>query len=108
MRSKRHQSTSSRQNKSQRKGSVATPVFQALEARRLMSAVPPLSSRPAAPQKLYIDFDGDYTANWGAYHPTSTPSYDTDGNPYDFSAGEVSNIQQIWARVAEKYSPFNV
>jgi hypothetical protein len=100
---------SSRQNKSSlSKTSESRPVFQQLESRLLMAAIPALSSRPAAYQKLYIDFNGDYTAKWGTYAPGSTPAYDTDGNSGSLSAGEVSNIQQIWAGVAEKYSPFNI
>lgn len=109
MRSNRHRSQSSRGNKSSK--SVHRHVvaeFLPLEPRQLLSAVPALSSRPGATQKLYLDFDGDYTATWGTYHPNSTPAYDSDGNASSFSAGEISNIQQIWARVAEKYSPFNI
>ena len=38
----------------------------------------------------------------------ATPAYDTDGNPAAFSPAELAAVQEIWARVAEKYSPFNI
>src|SRR5256885_12383 len=44
-------------------------------------AVPVFNSRPGAFAKLYLDFDGDITADWGAYHPLTTLAYDIDSNP---------------------------
>jgi hypothetical protein len=79
--------------------------------------VPAYSSRPAASVKLFLDFDGDFTAEWGQlsgnidaprYHPGATPAYDLDGDTASFSAAELEMIQKVWARVAEKYSPFNL
>ena len=72
------------------------------------TGVPALSSNPSASVKLYIDFDGDYTSSWGAYSPGQTPAYDMDGNPSSFSDAERAAMWEIWARVAEKFSPFNV
>jgi hypothetical protein len=71
-------------------------------------AVPAYSSLPGAKATLYLDFAGDFTANWGSYSNITTPVYDTDGDPTTFSASELTNIQQIWARVAERYAPFNI
>jgi hypothetical protein len=71
--------------------------------------VPPLNSRPGATATLYIDFDGDFSlAPWGGSVPGTTPAFDLDGNPSAFSPFELSEIQEIWASVAEKYSPFNI
>ncbi|WP_428939088.1 hypothetical protein [Fontivita pretiosa] len=71
-------------------------------------AVPGYSSLPAAQAKLYLDFDGDYTASWGGYAPGTTPAYSIDGDASSFSSQELSNIHEIWSRVAEMYSPFNI
>jgi hypothetical protein len=68
------------------------------------------SSLPGAPATLYLQFGGDSrgTTIWDTYTPGNTPAYDVDGNAGSFSTQELSNIDQIWARVAEKYSPFNI
>jgi hypothetical protein len=73
-----------------------------------LSSVPALSSRPAATAKLYLDFTGDTTNIWGSYRPGTTPAYDTDGDPTTFSDAELTSIREIFNRVAEKYSPFNI
>lgn len=86
-------------------------LLQPLEPRLMMSAalaIPALSSRSWAPVKLYLDFDGDYTSTWGSYRPGTTPAYDQDGNASSFSWDEIASIREIWGRVAEKYSPFNL
>jgi hypothetical protein len=72
------------------------------------AAVPVLNSNPTATAKLYLDFNGDTTATWGSFAPGTTPAYDYDGNPSSFSDAELSSITEIWARVSEKYSPFNI
>src|ERR1041384_8201925 len=85
-----------------------------LESRHLMAAsmsplaVPPLSSRPAAPATLYLDFDGNVERQWGSHTSVVTPPYDTDGNKTSFSATEVAAIREIWTRLAEDYAPFNL
>ncbi|HEY7119950.1 MAG TPA: fibronectin type III domain-containing protein [Tepidisphaeraceae bacterium] len=73
-----------------------------------LSAVPALSSRPGAYARIYLDFTGDSTPTWGQYTPGTTPAYDQDGDPTTFSDGELASIREIWSRVVEKYSPFNV
>ena len=40
--------------------------------------------------------------------PGTTSAYDQDGLSTTFSTGELASIQEIWSRVAEKYSPFNI
>ena len=73
-----------------------------------LTAIPELNSRPAATAKLYLDFDGDVTPTWGTNAPGTTPAYDTDSNPLTFSDTEIAAIREIFARVAEKFSPFNL
>ncbi|MEO6437450.1 MAG: hypothetical protein ABIP55_17025, partial [Tepidisphaeraceae bacterium] len=66
--------------------------------------VPAFSSLPGAFTKLYIDFDGDNTPTWGPYAPGITAAYSTDADLLDFSSSELTNIEQIWRGVSEKYS----
>ncbi|KAI8465235.1 MAG: hypothetical protein J3K34DRAFT_525530 [Monoraphidium minutum] len=72
-----------------------------------------LHSRPGAPRKLVLDFDG-HTATGTAWNqawgiPTIvTPAYDLDGNPADFNAQERTNIISIWRAVAEDFAAFDV
>ena len=73
-----------------------------------LSSIPALSSRPSAVAKLFLDFDGDVTSRWGAYAPGTTPAYDGDGDPTTFTSTELALIEDVWERVAEKYSPFNL
>src|SRR6266576_4494615 len=60
--------------------------------------VPTLNSKPGAAATIYLDFDGDAATTWGTYNVTSTPAY----------GGTASDITEIWTRVAEKFSIFNV
>ena len=73
-----------------------------------LSSAPALSSFPGAPATLYLDLHGEAQQNWGMATVPAIPAYDIDGDPTTFSAQELSNIQLIWQRVAEAYSPFNV
>jgi hypothetical protein len=73
-----------------------------------LGAVPQLDSNPSAAKKLYLDFTGAAPMAWGSFAVPVTPAYDQDGDPTTFSTGEIASIDQIWARVAEKYSPFNI
>lgn len=99
----------SKRRRAQRRSDMPQPPFswtERLENRLLLStyplsSVPALSSDPAAPATLYLDFVGDPNTH-------STPAYDLDGDPTTFSDAELANIREIWARVAEKFSPFNL
>jgi hypothetical protein len=71
-------------------------------------AVPAYNSRVGAKATLYLDFDGDPATTWVGYHPTTTPAYDIDGITTSFSTTELANIKEIWARVAEKFSVFDI
>ncbi|MCA9239580.1 MAG: PPC domain-containing protein [Planctomycetales bacterium] len=72
--------------------------------------VPAYNSLPGAHAKLFLDFDGvNFGATqWASRSPGAAPAYDIDGNPGGFSAEELSRIEQIWSRVAEAYSMFNI
>ncbi|HZN63910.1 MAG TPA: hypothetical protein VFB66_01325, partial [Tepidisphaeraceae bacterium] len=70
--------------------------------------VPVLNSQPGTLRTLYLDFDGDSTEEWSDEEPGLTPRYDEDGDPTSFSDTELEGIREIWARVAEKYSPFRL
>jgi hypothetical protein len=77
-----------------------------------VAGIPALSSRPGAAYTIYLDFGGfSFTGNWGgdpSQTPGVTPAYDSDGNANAFSAAEITAIQKIWSRVAEKYAEFNI
>ena len=71
-----------------------------------------LHSRPNATRRVYLDFDGHQVSGtaWNdARHPvidvrglhrwTATPA---------FSDAELDVVQEVWARVAEDYAPFDI
>src|SRR6185312_7988109 len=73
-----------------------------------LASIPALHSNPDAKATLFLDFDGNYQATWGAYSNITTPVYDIDGDTTTFSERELSNISEAWARAAEDYAPFSV
>jgi hypothetical protein len=73
-----------------------------------IGGLPQLSSRPGASATLFLDFDGHVEARWGEFTNVVTRPFDRDGNEASFSASEISSIEEIWARVAEDYAPFNI
>lgn len=71
--------------------------------------VPAYSSRPGAAYTVYLDFGGfAYNGTWLGETPGTIPAYNSEGSAGSFTANELSNIQKIWARTAEKYTAFNV
>ena len=66
-------------------------------------------SRPSATKKIYLDFDGHVTSNtpWSNSDIT-TVAFDIDGTPGSFNAAEQTTIVEIWQRVSECFSPFDV
>ncbi len=68
-----------------------------------------LHSLASATKRIYLDFDGHTTNDpaWNNGTAFTTPAYSIDGSP-TFSDTELQNIQEIWARVAEDFSPFEV
>ncbi|MFO0884327.1 MAG: choice-of-anchor D domain-containing protein [Pirellulales bacterium] len=73
-----------------------------------LTAIPQLSSNASARAKLYLDFNGNFESRWGSYTNVTTKVYDIDGDATTFSAQELANIREIWARVSEDYAPFNI
>lgn len=81
----------------------------------LISAVPAYSSRPGAPNTLYLDFNGETITGtaWNADSTFGKPSwqampFDKDGDPATFSDIEQDAIFLIWQRVSEDYRTFNI
>ena len=72
-----------------------------------LNAVPQLSSNPGASVKVFLQFAGAPEQGWG-WSTASAPAYDTDGDATTFNSTEIGQIREVWSRVAEKYSPFNV
>jgi hypothetical protein len=66
-------------------------------------SLPAYSSLPGAPATLFLDFDG-YPTEFEYYFR----AFDTNGNPGQWSREELQVINEIWARVTEDYSPFNI
>lgn len=70
--------------------------------------LPILHSLPEAQTKVYLDFDGNFESSWGGHQNVVTPPYDVNGNPDVLDSEEQSRIVEIWRRVAEDFSPFNI
>lgn len=79
-----------------------------------LDSVPQLSSLPGSTMTIYLDFNGHTTSstswNWSFTGGASfdTPAYSIDDDLTTFSQTELDRIEQIWARVAEDYAPFDV
>ena len=72
-----------------------------------------LHSLPNAEHTIYLDFDGHVTegTTWNAASGRSSivsPAYDPGGNGASFTDSELAQIQGIWKRVAEDFSPFEI
>ncbi|HVJ87092.1 MAG TPA: SdrD B-like domain-containing protein [Caulifigura sp.] len=73
-----------------------------------------LNSRASASKTIYLDFDGHTTSgtSWNSTFTGGadivTPAFDLDGDESTFSQVELLAIQEIWARVAEDFAPFDV
>jgi PKD repeat protein len=73
-----------------------------------------LHSRPGASKIIYLDFNGFIMSGtaWNAGYTGGTnvicPAWSLDGDPTTFNDAERTAIQQIWLRVSEDYSPFDV
>ncbi|NOR70940.1 MAG: PKD domain-containing protein [Methylomarinum sp.] len=67
-----------------------------------------LHSKPGATNVIYIDVNGHTFSNtaWSSSTIEARP-FDTDGNTASFSSAELSQIAEIWHRIAEDYAPFN-
>lgn len=78
-----------------------------------ISSPPVRHSRPGASNVLYLDFNGhtitgtSWNTGGGATTYVAKP-FDKDGDLATFSDAEQAIIIQVWERVAEDYSPFDV
>lgn len=93
------------------------PIVITDQMRDQQMGTPLLDSNPGAPATLYLDFNGNFESDWFIlnsngtqqhFKNVSTPTFDTDGDPTKFSAGEQATIKEIWQRVSEDYAPFNI
>ena len=73
-----------------------------------------LHSLPGSSKVIYLDFNG-HTATGTAWNASYNGGadivaapFDLDGAPETFNSTELQRIQNIWKRVAEDYSPFDV
>lgn len=72
-----------------------------------------LHSRPEATKVIYLDFDGFNITDtaWNVMtrrDVIAAPPFDLDGRPSHFSAKEQQVILEVWQRVSEDYSPFDI
>ncbi|HQR06501.1 MAG TPA: PEP-CTERM sorting domain-containing protein [Gemmatales bacterium] len=71
-------------------------------------AVPAFNSNPGAPYTVYLDFGGfTWNGTWGGTTMGTQPAYNGQAGA-NFTAGEQANIKDIWSRVSEQYSIYNV
>lgn len=92
----------------------AVRLFQApAEAQFPLTETFRLNSRSSASKRIYLDFNGHVTQGtiWQTFfnYPTiDTPAFSLDANYASFSDADLTAIQDIWARVAEDFAPFDV
>src|SRR5262245_23135601 len=87
-----------------RPGRPLRPVLECLEDRIVPSlSVPAYNSVPGARATLYLNFAGDFESQWGSWTNITTPAFDTDSDPTNFSQSELNAIHDIWQSVAEDY-----
>jgi hypothetical protein len=72
-----------------------------------------LHSRPGSSRTIFLDFDGATVSGtwWNTYQglPNGThAAFSLDSDRSTFSATERELIQEVWARVAEDFAPFDV
>lgn len=70
--------------------------------------LPLLSSRPLAGKKIYLNFLGDNVGTWNGKHPGQVLPYSLDSDSSTFSPAEQAAITEVFNRVAEMYSPFDI
>jgi hypothetical protein len=69
-----------------------------------------LHSRPGAANRVFIDFDGHVISGtaWGGGATYDARPYNLDGDPNTFNSTERGRIVDIWHRVAEDLSMFDI
>ena len=96
-------------------GVAAIPPPIPTAAAAVPVATPPIRhSRPGSTNVLYLDFNGhtitgtSWNSGSGRQATYVGKAYDTDGDPSTFSDEEQADIIEIWERVAEDFSAFDV
>lgn len=89
---------------------TATASFPTASAQFPLAETFRLHSLPSATKRIYLDFDGHTTidALWENGNRIDTPAFSLDANYAQFSDVELQSIQEVWARVAEDFYPFEV
>ncbi len=72
-----------------------------------------LHSRPSATKTIYLDFDGHTVSgtawnNFNGGQDFTLAGYSFEGDTNSFTDNELRRIQNIWLRVVEDFSPFDV
>ncbi|EDQ91962.1 uncharacterized protein MONBRDRAFT_35764 [Monosiga brevicollis MX1] len=70
--------------------------------------LPQLHSNPAATHTIFIDFDGHRSLSSSRYGEYEARAFDTSGNSSHFDAEERLVIYEVWQRVVEDFSAFDV
>ncbi len=75
--------------------------------------VPVYHSNPEAEKKVYLDFNGHVVTgtSWNSNNdgdPIHARAFDFNGDIFDFNETELNRIFQVWERVSEDFSPFDV
>ncbi len=91
---------------------VATEISQSSSSLP-PNQLPKLHSHETATQKIFLDFTGHvvHGTGWNELNrgqPIHAPAFDIDGDDESFSPTEVQLIEEIWARVAEDFAPFDL
>lgn len=69
---------------------------------------PALSSRPGAQYTMYLNFSGfNYPGSWGGATPGNVPAYNGQTGS-SFTTTEQANIKNIWTRISDAYSMFDI
>ena len=82
-------------------------------------SVPAYHSNASYPKKIYLDFDGQqisgttwnnkvYNGSYNTGNVINAPAFSLDSDLTTYSPTELAAIQEVWARVAEDYAPFQV
>lgn len=67
-----------------------------------------LNSNPGAAATVFLDFDGHTETTWGSFSNVVIPIFDTDNDITTFSDAEQAIVTEVWQRVSEDFSPFDI
>lgn len=69
-----------------------------------------LHSNPGSTKTIYLDFDGGQISGkaWGGGATYDSLAYDLDGDPSTYNETERRRIHEIWTRIADDFSAFDV